>query len=212
MKITEAIAKKVSGYNRRRKWKIFCERFDFGADTKILDAGFTNREYKASDNYLEKHFPYSENITALGVDGSDIFAARYPEVETVLYDGQVFPFADGRFDIAWSNAVLEHVGGEEAQIKFLKEMKRVSKKTFLTTPNKFFPVEIHTRVPLLHLLPKRWFDAYLKMIGKSWAAGDYMNLLTLRRLEKILKAAGIGKHEIIRHRLGGFVLEFIVIF
>lgn len=60
-------------------------------------------------NYLEKHYPYPQKITALGINGKDVFCRNYPLVRAVLYDGVNFPFGNKQFDIGWSNAVIEHV-------------------------------------------------------------------------------------------------------
>jgi SAM-dependent methyltransferase len=109
----------------------------------------------------------------------------------VRYDGSIFPFEDKSFDIGWSNAVIEHVGGEERQIQFLKELCRTCRKVYFTTPNRYFPFEVHTRYPLIHWLPKRIFDKILSLTPKKWATGDYMNLLSKKSLRRILKKAGV---------------------
>ncbi|MFA5184668.1 MAG: methyltransferase domain-containing protein [Patescibacteria group bacterium] len=206
-----SLAYKISAFNRRRKYQRFLEVLKPRADTTILDVGFTEEEYSASDNFLEKNYPWPENITALGLNQPQQFLKRYPRVKAVIYDGKKFPFPDESFDIVWSNAVLEHVGSRAEQIFFLQEIKRVGRQAFLTTPNRNFPLEIHTRTPLLHFLPKKIFDAYLRLIGKGWATGNYMNLLSLKSLEESLKKAGINNYQIIKNRLGGFILDLVVI-
>ena len=49
--------------------------------------------------------------------------------------------------------MIEHVGGEEEQRRFVAEALRVGRRAFITTPNRWFPVEVHTRLPLVHWLP-----------------------------------------------------------
>src|SRR5262245_29480392 len=177
-----SFAYRVSAFNRRRKWKLFLQCIQPGPDDRILDVGFSDREYSSMDNFLEKNYPFPSNITALGVDDPVEFPQRYPAVRVVQYDGRIFPFSDGEFDVAWSNAVIEHVGtaatSRESQIRFIRELIRVSRRVYFTTPNRWFPVEVHTRTPLLHWLPKPYFDRYLRRRGKEWAAGDYMTLLS----------------------------------
>lgn len=207
------IANRISKFNRVRKWKIFTKQFPFDNKTTLLDVGFNNIEYSEIDNYLEKVYPYPEKITALGVESSAAeFKTKYPKVHAVLYDGDYFPFPDQAFDIVWSNAVLEHVGDRNKQILFLKEIRRVGKRAFITTPNKYFPVEIHTRTILLHFLPQKIFYKYLKIIGKPWATGDYMNLLSNNMIVTLLKEAGIKEYRIKRNRLFFFILDFVIIF
>lgn len=139
------IANRISKANRKRKYDLFLKTFPVSADTTILDVGYTDSDYSGNENYLERHYPYLHNITALGVEKPTDFSRRYPQIKTVVYDGRVFPFADKSFDICWSNAVIEHVGPRDRQLAFLKEIQRVCKSAYITTPNRFFPVEVHTK-------------------------------------------------------------------
>lgn len=207
-----SFAYKISGWNRQRKWKRFLDLMTFTTETKILDIGFSDQEYSATDNFLEKNYPYLNQLTALMVEPPNEGPKRYPSVNFVQYDGKIFPFADQSFDICWSNAVIEHVGSAEAQILFLKEIKRVAKVAYLTTPNRFFPIEVHTRTPLLHYLPKPIFDRYLHLTGQSWAADDYMYLLSLKDIKKLLETADIRDYQIIPNYLMGIPLDFIILF
>ena len=207
-----SIAFKISAFNRKRKWKIFLDEINPSRELMVLDVGFSENEYSPVDNFIEKNYPYPEMMTALGIDTPDNFKARYPKVSVVQYNGKFFPFKNKAFDICWSNAVIEHVGTRDKQLLFLKEIKRVAKKAFLTTPNRYFPVELHTRIPLLHYLPKQAFDTYLKLTGKTWATGDYMHLLSLSELRNLLLDAGISEYKIFKNKLIGFTLDFIVMF
>jgi SAM-dependent methyltransferase len=207
-----SLADRVSAYNRNRKWELFLKHMLPDSGTTILDVGFNATEYSDVDNYIEKHYKYPENITALGMDSPAEFQKRYPKVRAVQYDGNEFPFEDQKFDVCWSNAVIEHVGNRERQLKFLKEVKRVARRAIITTPNRLFPIEVHTRIPFLHWLPKPWFDGILRSTPKYWAAGDYMHLLTYRQLSDLLAEAGADKPLIHKNRLCGFVVDFVAVF
>ncbi|MDR0769177.1 MAG: class I SAM-dependent methyltransferase [Dysgonamonadaceae bacterium] len=186
----------ISRKNRERKYKLFLKEINPSEKDKILDVGFADREYSEVDNFLEKHYPLQSNITALGVfETAEVFRERYPEVSVVLYDGKIFPFANKSFDIGWSNAVIEHVGGRERQLLFVKELCRVCKKVYFTTPNRYFPFEVHTRYPLIHWLPKKIFDKILSMTSSKWVTGDYMNLLSRKSLENILHKAEVESYH-----------------
>jgi hypothetical protein len=178
---------------------------------KILEVGVANHEYSSVDNFLIKKYPYPENITALGIGGFSEFQKKYPAVKAITYDGKLFPFRNKEFDIAHSNAVIEHVGRFEDQELFLKEIVRVSKRGMITTPNKYFPIEIHTRVPFLHWGPKNLFEKVLNLIGKSWAIGNYMNLLSRNELERLIQHTDIKTYKIINNRLLGMTMTFTAI-
>lgn len=207
-----SIAHKISVFNRGRKWKYFLELINPEKGVKILDAGYSDNDYYEGSNFLEKHYPFPKNITALGLDEPKNVSKKYPKVKFVQYDGKLFPFDDKEFDVCWSNAVIEHVGNYEKQLMFMKEIKRVAKAAFITTPNKYFPIEVHTRTPLLHFLPKKIFDKYLILVGKKWAAGNYMNLLSLKDLKKILAAADISNYKIKKNMFFFFTLDFVITF
>lgn len=207
-----SMANNISAYNRKRKWELFMRLVAPTENMRILDVGFSDNEYSSADNYLEKHYPYPEKITALGVVAPVKFRERYPRVMAVQYDGNVFPFESKSFDVCWSNAVIEHVGDRDRQLFFLKEIQRVAGRAFITTPNRYFPVEVHTRLPFLHYLPKNWFDRCLHFLGKAWAAGNYMHLLSHSDLNRLLGKAGIPEYSIVRNRLAGFTMDFAVVF
>ncbi|HEX8985274.1 MAG TPA: class I SAM-dependent methyltransferase [Bryobacteraceae bacterium] len=74
----------------------------------------------------------------------------------VAGDGRSLPFADGAFDIVFSNSVIEHVGDRESQERFSREVARVGRAFWVQTPNRWFPVEQHLLTPFIHWLPKPW--------------------------------------------------------
>ena len=82
-----------------------------------------------------------------------------------------------QFDLGFSNAVVEHVaGGRDGQRLFVHELCRVADRVFVTTPNRFFPLEVHTLLPFAHWLPPgardrvvraRGFDDVLDPLGPT---------------------------------------------
>lgn len=205
-------ADSVSAKSRVQKWQQFLALMRPQPDDTILDIGVNTTEYSDADNYLERQYPYPEKICAVGV-GEDFteFNKRYPAVRTYSSDGRKLDFEDDSFDISYSNAVIEHVGPRPDQQRFLEEMFRVSKRGYLTTPNRLFPIEVHTRIPLLHIvLPRSAFSAFLHLIGKGWAADDYMYLLSERELRWLLGAAKINDYQLVRNRFLGLPMTFTV--
>jgi len=87
-----SFAYKISAFNRKRKWKTFLETLKPSSKDKILDIGFSEKEYSKTDNFLEKNYPYQKNIIALGIDKPVKFLKRYPKLKAVQYYGQKFPF------------------------------------------------------------------------------------------------------------------------
>ena len=54
---------------------------------------------------------------------------------------------------------------------------------FLTTPNRRFPVEVHTALPLVHWLPDRAAHRVYDLLGKEFAKD--LDLLSSRSLEAL---------------------------
>ena len=202
----------ISTNNRIKKFNFFMNYFNPSAESTILDVGADNHEYSKNTNMLEKLYPHRNKITVLGLWDYKEFNQKYPEIKTITYDGNVFPFNDKQFDFVWSNAVLEHVGDFEKQIKFIKEIKRVSKRAMITTPNKYFPFETHTKYFLIHYLPKKIFDIILVLTHKEWAANDNLNLLSKNKIKKILNRAGISDYKITANKLFGFIIDYCIFF
>lgn len=208
----EKLAYAVSARSRQKKYAQFLSLMCPSENTTILDVGVNTEEYSPTDNFLEKRYPHPENITVVATGNLQTWNALYPEIRSIEADGRALPFEDNHFDIAYCNAVIEHVGDNAEQIRFLRELWRVSRRGFLTTPNRLFPIEVHTRVPLLHLLlPKKYFDSFLKRIGKSWATGDYMHLLSEKELRSLFSQAGITGYTLIKNRFLGFPMTFTLV-
>ena len=196
--------------SREKKFQEILSLIPSSGDLRILDVGPADVEYSPFDNHFEKKYPHPQDITVLSVHPLTTFKTRYPKVRTVRYQGGAFPFHSKQFSIAISNAVIEHVGEYHEQVFFVRELNRVGRQFYLTTPAREFPWEIHTNFPMIHWLPKPLFDRLLISLGKGWAAGNYMNLLSRRRLRKVLIGAGVKIFRISVHTFGPFPLHYAV--
>jgi len=149
-------ASQVSLRSRERKLRLFLDLLTPGPETTVVDVGVTDAPFGggSSDNFFEAMYPWPDQITGVGHTELDRFIAAFPQVQAVRADGRDLPFADGAFDLGFSNAVVEHVaGGREGQRQFVHELCRVARQVFVTTPNRWFPLEVHTLLPLVHWLP-----------------------------------------------------------
>src|SRR5204863_375277 len=67
--------------------------------------------------------------------------------------------------------VVEHLPDLDSQTAFVGELCRVACRVFLTTPNRWFPVDTHTLVPLAHWLPDERRDAVYRRLGREEGLG-----------------------------------------
>jgi 2-polyprenyl-3-methyl-5-hydroxy-6-metoxy-1,4-benzoquinol methylase len=127
---------------------------------------------------------------------------------------------DNHFDVAFSNSVIEHVGGIEEQQKMAQEMQRIAKNIFVQTPNRYFPLEPHFLFPFFQFLPlniRAWLILNLKLgwspninsKQKAKDAAKAIRLLSLKELKSMFpggiihkeKFFGFTKSYIISHKL-----------
>ena len=141
----------------------------------IVDVGVSDVVNDAA-NMMQRKYPFPEQITAVGLGTGEDFRAAYPLTQYMqIAANQRLPFADRQFDIATSNAVLEHVGSPEHQELFVHELVRVARKVFISVPNRYFPVEHHTAIPLLHYSDAA-FHLACRALGKNeWAAAENLH-------------------------------------
>jgi hypothetical protein len=159
VRVIERAAAAASLRSRRHKLKLFLDFVQPTAATTVVDVGVADTPFGEGEgqalthNFFEALYPWPEQITAVGNVPLANFAKAFPPIRTVVADGRDLPFADEEFDVAFSNAVVEHVGGRADQERFCHELARVAKRVFVTTPNRLFPVDPHTLLPFLHWLP-----------------------------------------------------------
>ena len=178
----------ISERSRARKLRLFLDELQPTAETSVLDVGADELGFGEGDgcgtlNFFEERYPWPERITALGLHDGTGFTSRYPAVRYVQGDACDLPFADGEFDIVFSNAVIEHVGDRTRQRRFVTEALRVGRRAFITTPNRRFPVEVHTRLPLVHWLPETLSHRLYRAAGKGFATE--VELLSKRSFESL---------------------------
>jgi hypothetical protein len=130
---------------RGRRMRAFAKTFRVTAETRILDVGGTPSIWQL--------LPVCPRITFVnlphGVGAPGAF-------DLVFASGCALPFADRSFDIVFSNSVIEHVGATAEQQQFADEIRRVARRYWVQTPNRWFPIEPHLLTPLVHFLPRSW--------------------------------------------------------
>lgn len=169
------IRKLVLGYsvrNRRRKADQLQRLMESRGLATVLLVGVAGESDQVNEDIVER---------AVSTHGQVVAAVSPVAVITpwplVVGDGCRLPFRDSSVDLVLSNAVIEHVGGEAEQLAFVAEHLRVGRAWFMTTPNRWFPVESHTSV-----LFKHW--------SRTWSAerDEFTRLLSRREFVALLPA------------------------
>ena len=189
---------KILKYNRLKIQQIFIKRIKF---KNLLDVG-TTPVLDEFNNILLHHFKNQNKITSLSNLNCSPLKKIFKKVKFIKGDARKMKFKDSSFDTVYSNATIEHVGIRLNQIKFVKECYRVSQKNvFITTPNKFYPIEFHTKLPFLHFLPPIIYRKILFFLGFSFFSKEKnLNLLSAQDLKNICFFLKIKNFNIIKHK------------
>lgn len=186
-----SLPQRIAYRQRERMFAEFIKACELKDDDTVLDVGATSDQTYESSNYVEAWLTNKSRITAVGIDDAKFLENIYPGLTYIRADGLELPFEKGSFDVVHASAVIEHVGCFENQAKFIKECGRVARRGFfLTTPNRFYPIEFHTVLPLLHWLPKPLFRKVMQTAGHEFFASE--KNLNLMSISDVKKAASVA--------------------
>jgi ubiquinone/menaquinone biosynthesis C-methylase UbiE len=128
------------------------------------------------------------------------------KMRKVRGDGTSLTYPDRSFDIAYSNSVIEHVGGWRNQAAFAREMSRVAPRYYVQTPNRRFFIEPHLIAPVLHFLPRRVVRRLVRYCSLwGWVTKpdqsaidsflDDVHLLDVNQMKELFPGAEIRKEK-----------------
>ena len=135
-----------------------------------------------------RYISWKDRITAAGTDDARFLETLYPGVRFTFGDAVDLPFADNAFDLVHSAAVIEHVGSFERQARMIADacLRVAARAAYFTTPNRWFPIEFHTQLPLVHWLPAPLSRAVMRNTGYGFFADEQnLNLLTRAQFGRI---------------------------
>lgn len=145
------------------------------------------------------------------------FPVRHPNLSSVVGDAaDLGRFADGSFEVVFSNSVIEHLGTLARQRRMAAEVVRVGRRYFVQTPNFWFPLEPHFLVPGFQFLPvrlrvdllRRFSLGHYARTADPVAAEHAVRLIRLMTRRE-LRAAFPGG-QIWSERVAGLTKSFIV--
>jgi hypothetical protein len=151
-----ALLRVVQRRARKRRMDAFVNRMGVTGATKIVDLG--------GNPSIWSCVPQRLDITILNLPGwTDKDSPSHHSLRFVEGDACDVPeLESGRFDIVFSNSVIEHVGSDERQHAFAATVKRLARRYWVQTPAIWFPVEAHTGIPFWWFYPEAVRKAILR--------------------------------------------------
>jgi hypothetical protein len=208
---------------RRDRGEMFRTLLAPTAQDRILDLG------SEEGDHIAAVVPFRENVTIADIDGAALERGRTRHgFNTALLDESgSLPFADDEFDIVFCSSVIEHVTVDKDQLqglsdgrafqaaswqhqqRFADEIRRVGKRYFVQTPNKWYPVESHTWLPVIIVALPR--PVQLRLVGwlnRWWIKPTQVdwNLLTAADMGKLFPGA-----EVVHERTLGLSKSLIAL-
>ena len=164
----------------------------------VLDVGTTENSNHQSSNIIIKNIKTFKNYKSISNQKiiSNFFSDKLTKSITDNFDST--ELEKFKSDLVISNATIEHVGNLDDQIKMCKNISLLSKKYFIIiTPNRYHPFEFHTKLPLIHWLPKKIHRLILNLLGfKMLSKEENLNLLSKKDLINIMEKIDISDYEI----------------
>ena len=181
--------------------------------TDALDIGSTENDDLESSNFLIKNLNNIQSYKSISdqeIKDKFFSSSLRKSITEDLSSEEIDNF---KSDLVISNATIEHVGSVANQAKMITNIIKLSKKFFiLTTPNRYHPIDFHTKLPLMHWLPKNLHRKILNKINLNFfSKEENLNLMSENDLRKILKTQNIKDYKFFYIHLLGFKSNFIVI-
>lgn len=176
--------------NKRKE--ILSKLKNFLNDKKIndvLDIGSTEDDANESSNFIIKNlgnFKEVKSISDQSVNSKFFSKSLKKSITSKFSKDDIKEFQS---DLVISNATIEHVGDFKNQIMMCKNIINLSRKYYIIiTPNRYHPLEFHTKIPLIHWLPKKTHRMLLQLFGLNFFANEKnLNLLSNHDLNLIMK-------------------------
>ncbi|MFI5677333.1 class I SAM-dependent methyltransferase [Streptomyces cellulosae] len=133
---------------RTRRWEEMVRRFPELGDMRVLDLGGTPQSWT--------HAPVTPaQVVCVNLDSHH--ECREGRVTGLVGDACDLPDAlrNERFDLVYSNSLMEHVGGHSRRQRFAETVYTGGDLHWVQTPYRYFPVEPHWLFPGMQWLPFR---------------------------------------------------------
>jgi hypothetical protein len=181
---------RVSYEARRRMFELWRSRAGDVAGKSVLDVGATPDAERLDSNCMLPWFVDAGlSLTLYSPEEISHLQASFPGARILppATTGSPIPAPAASHDWVSSSAVIEHVGSARSQEAFLRECARVARVgLFLTCPNRWHWLEFHTKLPLVHWLPRTWHRAILRTLGLGpWARESHLRLIGKGELARL---------------------------
>jgi hypothetical protein len=151
----------LSGRARARRWEVLRREFPRIEEMTVLDLGGDVRAWRQAP-------VRPAHVTLLNVAPQEV---EEPWISALVGDACDPPDLPAA-DLAYSNSVIEHVGGHQRRKDFAVVVRDAAPAYWVQTPNRYFPIEPHFMFPGLQFAPR---GAQASLI-RRWPLGNHADV------------------------------------
>jgi hypothetical protein len=136
----------VGDRRRQRRWQWFHTAFPEIESMSVVDLG------GRADSWLRAPVhPASVHVIDLEPSSEDLPSwIRADEADACDLPSWI---TANRYDLVFSNSVIEHVGGHSPRMQFAASVHKLAERHWVQTPYRYFPIEPHWLFPGFQFLP-----------------------------------------------------------
>ena len=183
-----------------------------------LDVGTTSDEHYQSSNFFIKMLPRRIEISTFSDQVSSLDTLKglsYQVFNSYVGDISSKMELTKTFDLVICSATLEHVGSIRNQTIAIQNLIALSHNYLLiTVPNRWHPIEFHSRLPLIHWLPENlWRKAFNLIPGlKGLSKESNLNFISASQIISVIdKDSRVKAVSVRKIRLLGLVSNFAIL-
>lgn len=197
----------LAARSRRRRWELLTRSFPDLGGMEVVDLGGTPQSWEIAP-VRPRH------LTC--VNPADLPRDGQPSWISVIRVDACSMADVGRFDLAFSNSTIEHLGGHARRKEFATTLRSLAPHYWVQTPNRFFPLEPHFVFPLMQFLPtrQRAFLAErwpLSNVERASGPGAVESVLEIELLTKAQMAHYFPEAHILHERVMGLTKSLIAV-
>jgi SAM-dependent methyltransferase len=213
--VLRELIKQASLRARAKRAATFRNIFTLLPEMRILDLGSESGVAIAA--VLDGCPIKKENVYIADIDKVllDEGVRRFGFHGVLIPENGTLPFPDKFFDIVYCSSVIEHVTVDKSEVwsirsgdefrsrsaarqqVFANEIQRLGRAYYVQTPNRAFPIESHSWLPLIGNLPRSIVLPLLSISNRFWIKQTQpdWNLLSIEELSALFPGARIIKEQ-----------------
>ena len=185
--------------------------------TDCLDVGTTSDTHYESSNLFLSKMP--KNIAISTFSDQKISEKSIGSEIRIIesFQGSISSNIDlvKSYNLVLCSATLEHIGSlKNQELGVLNLLALANKYLLITVPNRWHPIEFHSRLPVIHWLPEKLWRKIFSLIPsvRHLSQIDNLNFISPKTIKSLLyKNVKTKSIQVFRIKLFGFTSNYAIL-